>query len=188
VHATPAIRDGIIYIGGCDEKFRGVRLADGKTVFELPLGANMGGSAAIDGDRAYVGTFSADVYAIDLRTHKIAWTYRDPDREFPYYASSALDGGRVFIGGRDKAVHAIDAASGKRAWKFLTRARVDSSPVVAGGRVFVGSSDGKLYVLDAATGEKRWEFETGDALTASPSIGAGRVVIGSTDGRLYCFG
>jgi outer membrane protein assembly factor BamB len=118
------------------------------------------------------------------------WRYRDPEREFPYYSSAAFDNvrGRVIVGGRDKAVHAIDAASGKAAWKFLTRARVDSSPAVGGGRVYVGSSDGKLYVLDAATGAKQWEFDAGDAITASPAIAAGRVVVGSQDGRIYCFG
>ena len=126
--------------------------------------------------------------AINLQTRKLAWSFRDPDREFPYYSSAALVDGRVIVGGRDKAIHAIDAASGRSVWKFVTRARVDSSPVVAGGRVYVGSNDGKLYVLDAATGQKRWEFDAGDAVTASPSISAGRLVVGSTDGRLYCFG
>jgi outer membrane protein assembly factor BamB len=125
---------------------------------------------------------------VDLKARKLAWSYRDPDRQFPYYASPALSNGRVIIGGRDKSVHAIEAASGKRVWKFATRARVDSSPVVAGGRIYIGSSDGKLYVLDEASGRKQAEFETGDAITASPTVAAGRVVVGSTDGRLYCLG
>jgi eukaryotic-like serine/threonine-protein kinase len=188
VHATPAIEQGVIYIGGCDERFRAVRVADGKTLFALPLGSNVGSSAAVGGGRAYLGTFNSDVVAIDLKAHALTWAYRDPDRQFPYYASPALSGGRVIIGGRDKAVHAIDAATGKSAWKFVTRARVDSSPAVAGGRVYVGSSDGKLYVLDEATGRKQAEFDTGDAITASATVAAGRVVVGSTDGRLYCFG
>jgi hypothetical protein len=42
--------------------------------------------------------------------------------------------------------------TGEAAWTFATRARVDSSPVVAGGRVYVGSSDHRLYVLDVETG------------------------------------
>jgi outer membrane protein assembly factor BamB len=85
-------------------------------------------------------------------------------------------------------VRAIDALSGKMTLSFATRARVDSSPVVAGGRVYIGSSDGKLYMLDAATGTKQAEFEAGDAITASPAIAAGRVVVGSVDGHLYCLG
>ena len=98
---------------------------------------------------------------------------------------------RVLLGAGavgSKAIHALDTRNGKSAWKFMTRARVDSSPVIAGARVFVGSSDGKLYVLDAATGQKRWEYEVGDAITASPAIAAGRIVVGATDGRIYCFG
>ena len=74
------------------------------------------------------------------------------------------------------------------AWTFATRARVDSSPVVAGGRVYVGSSDNRLYVLDAATGRKVWEFDTGAAITASPAIAAGKVVIGTQDGTVFAFG
>jgi len=85
-------------------------------------------------------------------------------------------------------VHAIDAANGRSAWKFVTRARVDSSPVIVGSRVFVGSSDGKLYALDAQSGAKRWEYEIGDALTATPAVADGRLVIGAQDGRIYCFG
>jgi outer membrane protein assembly factor BamB len=85
-------------------------------------------------------------------------------------------------------VRAIDAATGKVAWSFATRARVDSSPVVADGRVYVGSSDNRLYVLDAVSGRKLWEFDTGAALTASPAVAAGKIVIGSGDGRVYAFG
>jgi len=192
VHATPAVRNGVIYIAGCDERFRAVRATDGKVLFEIPLGSYTGASTVVDGERAFVGTFDADVFALDLRRKQVAWRYRDPDRQFPFYSSAAFvptpTGGRIIVGGRDKAIHAIDAASGKAVWKHVTRARVDSSPAIAGGRVFVGSSDGKLYVLDAATGEKRWEFDAGDAITASPAIAAGRVVVGAQDGRIYCFG
>jgi outer membrane protein assembly factor BamB len=85
-------------------------------------------------------------------------------------------------------IRGLDAATGKVVWTFATRARVDSSPVVAGGRVYIGSSDNRLYVLDAASGRKVWEFDTGAALTASPAVGAGRIVIGSQDGRVYVFG
>ena len=126
--------------------------------------------------------------ALDLKARRIAWRYSQPDAQFPYYSSAALDDGRVIVGGRDKVVHAIDAATGKSAWTFATRARVDSSPVVAGGRVYIGSSDGRLYVLDSASGKKLWEFDAGAGLTASPAVAAGKVIIGAQDGRIYAFG
>ena len=61
---------------------------------------------------------------------------------------------RIIIGGRDKLVHALDRSTGKAVWTFTTRARVESSPLVAGSRVFAGSNDGTLYELDLASGKK----------------------------------
>jgi outer membrane protein assembly factor BamB len=182
------VRAGVAYVAGCDESFRGVGLADGKEVFQIPAGANTAASPLVDGDRAYVGTFNNEVLAFDVKARKVLWRYANPDRQFPFYSSATIVGGRVIVGGRDRLVHAIDAATGTSAWTFATRARVDSSPAAAGGRVYVGSSDGRLYVLDGATGKMQAEFDTGSAVTSSPAIAAGRVVVGTTDGVLYCFG
>jgi outer membrane protein assembly factor BamB len=156
-----------------------------------PLGAYTGASTAIDGDRAFVGTFDADVFALDLKTRRSRGLSAIPIGSSPTTRRRRGHERRrhaVIVGGRDKAIHAIDAATGKPAWKFVTARRVDSSPALAGGRVYVGSSDGRLYVLDAASGEKRWEFDAGDAITASPAVAGGRVVVGAQDGRIYCFG
>ncbi|MPY86885.1 MAG: PQQ-binding-like beta-propeller repeat protein [Luteitalea sp.] len=188
VHATAAIRDGVAHIAGCDTMLRGIRVADGKQLFTVSSGAYTGASAALEGSRAFYGTFENEVLAVDLDARKILWRYRHPERNFPFYSSAAIEGTTVFVGGRDKILHALDAATGKALWTFMTRARIDSSPVVSSGRVYVGSSDGRLYVVDAASGEKTWEFEAGAPISASPAIAAGRLVIGAQDGRLYCLG
>ncbi|PWT86139.1 MAG: serine/threonine protein kinase [Blastocatellia bacterium] len=188
VHATAAVHDGIVYITGCDENFRALRLANGAAVFTIPTGAYTGASPLVAANRAYFGTFNYEVLGVDLRTKKIAWRYRNPNREFPFYASAAMRDGTVIVGGRDKLVHAIDAATGKAAWTFAARARIDSSPAIAAGRVYVGSNDGRLYGLDARTGKKEWEFDAGAPIAASPAIAASRIVIGTQDGRVYCFG
>ena len=165
-----------------------IRFSSKTSIYQIAAGAYTGASPAVDGDRAYFGTFNNDVLALDLKARKILWRYSPPDRQFPFYSSAALSNDHVFVGGRDKFVHAINAATGKASWTFETRARVDSSPAVAGGRVYVGSSDGRLYVLDVSSGRKLWEFEAGGGITASPAIAEDRLVIGTQDGVLYCFG
>ncbi len=188
VHCTPSIDSGRVYISGCDETFRAIDAVSGKQIYELALGAYSGASAAVIGDRAFVGTFGNEVLGIDLKRHAVMWTYRHPSRNFPFYSSAALAADRVVLGGRDKLVHCLDRSTGKELWSFLTRARVDSSPLIAGDRVFVGSNDGRLYELDLATGKKMWEFTAGAPLSASPAAAQGALVIGSQDGVLYCFG
>lgn len=188
VHATVAVRDGMAFVAGCDGVFRALRIEDGTEAYQIPIGSYTGSSPVLAGDRAYVGTYDAEVLAFDLPSHRVVWRYAHPERSFPFYSSGALTGDLFILGGRDKLVHAIDVETGQARWTFETRARVDSSPVVAGGRVYVGSSDERFYVLDVATGEKLWEFNTGAAITASPAIASGRVVISATDGVVYCFG
>ena len=82
-------------------------------------------------------------------------------------------------------LHALDLRTGKSLWTVMTRARIDSSPVVSGGRVYVGSGDGKLYVVDAASGKTVFEFEAGGPITASPAVADGKLVIGNTNGQLF---
>ena len=151
VHATPAVQNGLAFIAGCDSMLRAIRIADGKEVYQIESGAYTGASPLIDGSRAYFGTFNNEVLAFDLERKRRIWRYAPEDGGFPFYSSAAISNGRVILGGRDKFVHAIDAKTGKADWTFATRARVDSSPVIAGGRVYVGSSDGRLYVLDLET-------------------------------------
>ncbi len=146
--------DGVAYISGCDETFRGIRVADGREVLNVPIGAYMGASAALAGGAAYVGTFENEVIGIDMKSRKVMWTYRHPERLFPYYSSAAFSQGRVVLGGRDKMIHALDAKTGKAHWTFMTNARVESSPAIVGNRVFVGSTDGRLYELDLMKGAK----------------------------------
>jgi eukaryotic-like serine/threonine-protein kinase len=188
VHATPAVRDGVAFIAGCDEILRAIRISDGRELFTMSSGSYTAASPAIVGSRAFYGTFENEVLAVDLDARKFLWRYRHSERNFPFYASAAVANGRVFVGGRDKMVHALDASTGKAAWTFTTRARVDSSPAIAGGIVWVGSNDGRLYALDAASGKSVWEFDAGGPLSASPAIAGGRLVIGSQDGVVYCLG
>jgi outer membrane protein assembly factor BamB len=128
------------------------------------------------------------VIGVDMKSRKLLWQYRHPERLFPFYSSAAVSQGSVVLGGRDKMVHALDMKTGKARWTFMTNARVESSPAIVGTRVFIGSSDGRLYELDLLKGGKVWEFDAGAAISASPAVAAGRLVVGTHDGRLYCFG
>jgi outer membrane protein assembly factor BamB len=188
VHATSAVDASLAYVAGCDGELRAIRVADGKQAFSIPSGGYTGASPALQGGRAFYGTFEDEVLGVDLEARKVAWRYQHPQRRFPFYSSAALGDGKVVLGGRDKHVHALDAATGKAAWTFATRARVDSSPAIAGGRVFVGSGDGRLLALDLKTGGLVESFEAGAGITASPAIAAGRLVVGTVDGQVHCFG
>jgi outer membrane protein assembly factor BamB len=186
LHATPGILEGVAYISGCDGVLRGIRIEDGKEVFQYVTGSYTGASPALYEKRAYFGTHDNVVVAVDLAKSELIWSYQHPTRQFPFYSSAAVIDNRVILGGQDKFVHCIDADSGEAKWTFRAGARVDSSPAVVKNQVFIGSNDGRLYVLDLETGERIWQFEAGGPIYASPAIAANRLVIGSLDGQLFC--
>jgi outer membrane protein assembly factor BamB len=192
VHATPAIleRGGetLVASAGCDGLLRLLRAADGSEVRRVELGGYVAATPAVRGDRAFLGTFENQVLGIDLQEGKVLWTYRDPERQFPFYASAAVGGDLVIVAGRDRQVHALRPGGGELIWKHAAGARIDASPVIAGDRVVVATGSGELLALDLRTGDEVFRFETGSSFSASPSVAGGTLVIGDLDGTLYGFG
>ena len=125
---------------------------------------------------------------IDWKSGEVVWRFNDADHSFPYLSSAALVDDTVIIGGRDKRLRALDAKSGQPHWEFVTKGRIDGSPVIVGERVFIGSGDGNLYALNRATGEELWRFEAGGSFAASPAVANGCLVISTENGVIYCFG
>lgn len=188
VHATPAIARGHAYVSGCDGFFRAVSLADGREAGKVSLGGYAAASPAIGGSRAFVGTFENEVLAVDLDPLAVAWRYKHPEREFPFYSSAAVTPKAVVVGGRDKLLHALDPATGRQLWTFETPARVDASPVVVGDRLYVAAMSGDLVALSLAGGKELWRYAAGSPIVASPAVGGGRLVVGTADGLVLAFG
>jgi outer membrane protein assembly factor BamB len=91
---------------------RVVDLATGAERSKIALGGYVGGSAALAGGHAYVGTFENQVLSVDLDRGAVAWRYTHPARQFPYYSSPAVTDRLVLVGGRDKMMHALDRQRG----------------------------------------------------------------------------
>jgi eukaryotic-like serine/threonine-protein kinase len=188
VNGTPAIAGKTVIASGCDGTLRLVDLKSGKQLAEVAVGTYVAASPAVDGNLAIFGTFDNDVVAFDLAKKAIAWRYKNPAREFPYYSSAALAGGLAVIGGRDKALHAIELKTGQGRWTKNFQARIDASPVAAGDRVYVADHAGVLAGFKLQDGTETWRYESGEDFAASPAVGGGKLLIGSVQGKLYAFG
>jgi outer membrane protein assembly factor BamB len=187
VFGSLAVADGKTFVAGCDSQLHVLDLAKGEQIASVDLGGQSGATAAVVGDRLYVGTMTNQFEAIDWKNAKVAWTF-EPERAQPFYASAAVTDKLVIVGSRDKRVWALDRATGKDVWSFATDRQVDASPIVAGQRVYAPSMDGKLYVLELATGRLVQKIALDSSITASPAVAGGRLVVGTTKGTVYCLG
>ena len=190
INGAPAISvDGRIVAGGCDSFLHVVKAVDGTSAGNIEIGSYIAGSAALAGQRAYVGHYDNQVVGADLETGKIVWTYGDADNGSPFFSSPALTEKKVFIGSRDGYLHCINRDSGEGIWTFPTGGDVDSSPVVMVDKhVVFGSSDGRIYIVQQETGKKVWAYEIGAEILPGPAVAEGWIYVAADDGRLYAFG
>jgi outer membrane protein assembly factor BamB len=188
INGAPSTDGREVLFGGCDELLHILSVLDGTKIGEVWAGSYIPGSAALAGDRAYLGHYDSKLVCIDRKEKKIVWEYFDQENPDAFFSSPAVGIDRVLIGSRNDSLYCVDSKTGKKIWTFQTRDDIDSSPVIAGEKVVVGSLDGRLYILDLNSGIELWSYEIGAPLFSCPAVDSGFIVIGSDDGRIYAFG
>ncbi len=211
VRSTPAVADGVVYVGSAGGWLHALERDDGKELWRYRTGAATHGSPAVWGGLVFVTDMDGTLYAVDRASGVGVWSVRGgPTMPWPWghesgdvFASSptlaAVDGEvRVFWGAADGVLRAADPSTGRVLWSLATEGRLRSTPAVADGRVAVGSADGRVYCADAGSGELLWRHDTRGAqlfsgdfgfdrrtVQSSPALAGGRVFVGARDGWLY---
>lgn len=182
--ATATVVGELALIGADDGVMRALDVADGSVAWEVSTGGALRGSAAVDGDAAYVVSDDGNVYAFGLDGDEV-WTASlgsagDPRGTYDNYGSKpAVVDGVVYAAGMAGVVAAIDAATGDVVWTHDVGGAVETGIAVADGRVHVTAMNNRHVALDASSGELLWELNTLDAGTTTPLVMGDRVIIGS---------
>ena len=214
IFSSPAVLDGVVYVGSGDGNLYAIRAADGSQVWKFATKGPVDSSPAISGGIVYAASVDGNVYAVDGATGKERWRFKTggerrftapgihgiipatelmPDPFDVFLSSPTVSGGTVYIGSGDRNVYALDATTGALRWKFATGNVVHSSPAVWNGTVYVGSWDRYFYALDAKSGALHWKFQTGDdrtiynqvGIAGSPAVSNGIVYFGCRDSFFY---
>ena len=214
VYSSPALADGVVYIGSNDHFLYAVDAESGAQKWKFKTGSRVASSPAVANRTVYFGSFDGVFYAVDASSGQLKWKFQtagerrfigthlhgsEPAREpmpdpFDFYLSSpAISNGVAYFGSGDTNIYALDAATGALRWKFKTGDVVHASPAVVDGNVFVGSWDSYFYALDAATGGEKWKFKTGEdpdihnqvGIQASAVVADGIVYFGCRDSNFY---
>ncbi|HEY7640233.1 MAG TPA: PQQ-binding-like beta-propeller repeat protein [Steroidobacteraceae bacterium] len=146
VNGTPAVRDGLVYVGTSDSsRFMALDARTGRLRFNFDAKGYVFSSAALAGALAYFGSHNGRLYAVDVKTGALAWTFQtdasksdpmkvlNPDGSFNRDAFAP-----VF---RDFQDMYIDF------YRFISIGGILSSPAVDRGVVYFGSMDGNLYAV-----------------------------------------
>jgi eukaryotic-like serine/threonine-protein kinase len=214
VISSPAIVNGVVFVGSNDGKLYALDADTGATKWSFPTGARITSSPAVDNGLVYCISYDGNFYAVDAVSGKLKWKFALPgERRYAathlhgalpagetmpdpfdvYLSSPALWNGSVYFGSGDGSVYSLNAVTGTRNWKFSTGDVVHASPAIADGKLYVGSWDSYFYALDASTGKEVWRFKTGEdpdihnqvGIQSSATISNGVVYFGCRDSNLY---
>lgn len=148
-------------------------------------------SPAVAGGTVYIGSGDQHVYALEVATGALRWSFATGD---VVHATPAIANGVVFIGSWDRNLYALDARTGAERWRYTTgndtviynQVGIASSAAVANGTVFVGGRDGKFHAVDEKTGAVRWVHNNNGGWTiASPAVRDGKVYFPTSDGTRF---
>ena len=214
IFSSPAIADGVIYLGSGDGFIYAIDQKNGTQKWKLKTAAPIPSSPAVTNGVVYFTNYSG-LYAVLAETGKLKWKFPAeatdkrfeakgihgtspknqlmPDPFDTFLSSPSVFNGRVYFGSGEGGVYAIDAETGQVVWKFATGDVVHASPAIANGIVYIGSFDSNLYALDAETGQEKWRFKSGEdpvdhnqvGFQSSPAVVDGVVYVGCRDAHVY---
>lgn len=211
---SPAVADGVVYIGALDGHLYAIDQQTGKEKWNFKSSMPIASSPAVANGTLYFVSSRGALAALDLATGKPKWVFATeferkfeaknlhgypsaaqtiPDAWDIFISSPAVANGKVYFGSGDGNVYAVDAQAGVALWKFATKDVVHASPAVANGLVYIGSWDSYLYALDADTGLEKWSFKSGEDNTihnqvgfqSSPAVDGETVYVGCRDAHVY---
>ncbi|MBN1260282.1 MAG: PQQ-like beta-propeller repeat protein [Anaerolineae bacterium] len=143
------------------------------------------GSGAVAGDRFIVGNGDGVVYALELATGKLAWSFQTQER---VWAKPLVIEDMVYVASLDRTLYALSLDDGSLRWSFDAVGALASSPVVAGNSLWFGDFGDRIYQVDPTTGDLLWTFEQGvDWFWSTPVVDAesGRVYFADVSGHVY---
>ncbi|HEX3872380.1 MAG TPA: PQQ-binding-like beta-propeller repeat protein [Pirellulales bacterium] len=179
--STPAIVEGVVYIGAYDGYFRAMNLSDGadRWTFKSELGFKA--PAAVRDGRVIVSDVDGRIACLDAADGKEIWHYETAGE---INAGANFYKSNVLVGSQDGTLYCLRADTGVEVWKFTIDNMIQCSPTIAGNRVFLAGCDGKLHVVDLDTGEVANAVEINDPTGATAAADGDCVYFGTQGGSV----
>jgi outer membrane protein assembly factor BamB len=164
IKASPSYHDGRVYVADYQSAMFCVNADSGGLLWRTntskvaPFGdGGFYSSPAVAFGRVYAARDDGTVYAFDLKTGKVDWSF--PTHNFIYGSPAVAHvpgtPPSVYIGGYDEHLYALDARSGKQRWRFDVGGPVPGTATVIGHTVYTSSFKTRATIgVDARSGRK----------------------------------
>jgi outer membrane protein assembly factor BamB len=184
---SPAIFDGIVYVGDGAGYMNAYELENGKSVWRVYDGATYHSTPVIYKNWVIYGTIGGRVIARSLKNgDEVAYNV---DLGSPIETAGTIYKGKIFFHLRNHQIFCLDIETGKIIWGFkksvsyVTTLQRASQPVIYNNKVFVGFADGTFGALSVEEGVLIYESKLSTAskfldVDTTPVIVDNKIVVG----------
>ncbi|MDH7460920.1 PQQ-binding-like beta-propeller repeat protein [Chitinophagaceae bacterium 26-R-25] len=185
IFSTPAIQNGMVFIGSEDSCFYAIDQNSGKLKWKFTTKGSINSSATVFKNTVFFGSYDGFYYALNAKNGREIWRFKTGgekhigakglwtmkpdslymDDPFDFFLSSpVIDSttGNVCFGSSDGNAYALNAKTGTMVWKRTTGGPIHAAPLLYKGVLYIGSWDFNLYAIDAKDGTIKWKFKTGE--------------------------
>ena len=174
IWASPAIADGVAYVGSMDHNVYAIDVASGDEKWRYRSGGAVVSRAALHDGLVIFGSFDSRLYALNAETGDPVWVFDGSTRW--YWAPPVVADGAVYAASLDGTLYALDAETGALKWTFASGGQLVGSPTIVNGLIAVPVADGgesKIALLEPNGSERqacRIGADIRTSLTASDDL------------------
>jgi outer membrane protein assembly factor BamB len=153
--SSPAVSDGVVYVGAGDGNAYALNAATGAVIWIHNMGPSyiVTGSlftdAAVSSGMVYIVSDNK-MYALNAATGALIWSSTPSNNA--YTSDAVVSGGVVYVGCSDRKMYALNAATGTVIWSGTVGGTVGGirSYVVSNGSVYLSSEGNIVYALSGS--------------------------------------
>src|SRR5215472_5091257 len=126
VNSSPAVVNGVAYVGSDDDKVYALKAATGAKLWSFTTGSDVVNSPTVANGVVYIGSDDSKMYALNAATGAMLWSFKALENP----STAAVAGGVVYFDDGIQNVYALNAATGAKLWTAFIDAS-STEPAVA---------------------------------------------------------
>lgn len=184
ISASPAYRDGRIYVGDIDGFFYCLN-NEGEVLWKVETGNEINSGANFYGDKIVFGSQDCHLYVLDAKTGKMLLKHETPDQ---IQCSATVVGDRAFVAGCDGYFHVVDLKTGKEVGNVDIHSPTQSTPAVHGDLVYFGTEQAEFFSVNWKEIKADWNFQDKrgqSSVRGSAAVNEDHIIFGARNRQVY---
>ena len=182
IKSSPAIYEGLVFIGSADANVYAIDLKTGKQVWSYKTADAVEATACVVDGSVYIGSADYSLYALDAKTGRLKWKYETEGKilgSANWFRSDDANELRIIVGSYDSKLHCLNPKDGKAIWSYETDSYVNSTPAVYNGKIIFGGCDGMIHVVSAKDGAEIRRIDAGAYIAGAAAVSQSNAYIGN---------